>query len=576
MTTGLDPITRTALSSPLFSNEVDSSSYASLSTAVTAIGATVTTLKISTSLFPNGATLTVPATLKLEFVGQGSLTITTGQTVTIVSDGSLWPRRKIFFNALASQGTVSFAGNVALFEFYAAWWGVVGDNSTDCTAILQRITDQLAVDNINFDLILPPGTVVLAGALQDTSLSNAQWVLPKRLSSNQLGIRIRGSGPITSLTGNAGSYGTVLKSTMSSGSGNVIGVKTSSGIGETYLSLWMENLTVQTVVNPTYSVLDLRYCKRVFMDSVKIWQGESGNFTEPTTSTSYALKTPANFVVSDTNFKNLVITGFYNGIECNELADIDAASVGPCVNAFVFPDASHIVSMGRVVAVWPLHTLVFTGVSTVKIEQLDIERSGEVGKWYSTNIDDFSEAAAGNAHGEVGWHLIIPIGVVSVTGFAIAGTAGTAAKNLRLYPIYSSSSRGLIYNYVEPLTGFAAGDHAIFEINRKESTSDETKLGTLLIGAQQTGTTGSLGLIAFVNSSLGAGERRNAQISVGNAGATNSGIMNFSTAIAGAMGSRMTIEKDVMTVKGPLALSEGSAITAANTIAFTHAVHVVN
>lgn len=113
--------------------EVDAS-YASLSAAVTAIGATVTTLKISTPNFPNGSTTTVPATLTLEFIGNGSLLMDTGETVTILSDGSDWPIKKLFYNATAGQGTISFAGNASIPAYYAEWFGALGDNLTASAA----------------------------------------------------------------------------------------------------------------------------------------------------------------------------------------------------------------------------------------------------------------------------------------------------------------------------------------------------------------------------------------------------------------------------------------------------------
>lgn len=105
----------------LLGEDLDSN-YASLSAAVTAIGASVTTLRISTANFPNGSTTTVPATLTLEFVGNGSILMDTGETVTILSDSAKWPVRQIFFNALASQGTVSIT-SYEVQEVYPEWWG---------------------------------------------------------------------------------------------------------------------------------------------------------------------------------------------------------------------------------------------------------------------------------------------------------------------------------------------------------------------------------------------------------------------------------------------------------------------
>lgn len=104
---------------PSLPGEFASFRYASLSAAVTAIGATVGTLRISTPSFSNGSTTTVPATLKLEPVGNGSILMDTGETVTIVSDNKDWPVRQLFFNALpgiAQLETATVVGGVSQVE----------------------------------------------------------------------------------------------------------------------------------------------------------------------------------------------------------------------------------------------------------------------------------------------------------------------------------------------------------------------------------------------------------------------------------------------------------------------------
>lgn len=110
---------------------VSDTTYASLSAAVTAIGSMPTTLNITTAAFPNGGNVSVPATLELRPVGAGTITITTGQTVTVLSSPSRWPTRKLFLNALSGQGSVSFAGNNTLIEMNPIWWGAAYDDTTD-------------------------------------------------------------------------------------------------------------------------------------------------------------------------------------------------------------------------------------------------------------------------------------------------------------------------------------------------------------------------------------------------------------------------------------------------------------
>jgi hypothetical protein len=158
---GLTPLTRTDIS--ILAGEYLESNYATLSAAVTAIGATVGTLRISTPNFPNGSTTTVPATLTLEFVGNGSILMDTGETVTIQSDGNRWPIRKIFNNALASQGTISFTDNFLLQDAYSEWWGADGIGVADASPAINAAIQ--AVPSRSQITIRLPGTYLLNSTL---------------------------------------------------------------------------------------------------------------------------------------------------------------------------------------------------------------------------------------------------------------------------------------------------------------------------------------------------------------------------------------------------------------------------
>lgn len=106
--------------------------YASLASAVAAIGSTPGTLVID-SIKAVSADLTIPKTLILRFTNAGGIQPANTKIVTILSDGSGWPVRQIFFNSTAGQGIIRFTGNVSTTHINTNWWGSLGDGTTDCT-----------------------------------------------------------------------------------------------------------------------------------------------------------------------------------------------------------------------------------------------------------------------------------------------------------------------------------------------------------------------------------------------------------------------------------------------------------
>lgn len=99
---------------------LDSANYASLSAAITSIGATVVTLSI-TNAFPSGATCTAPSTLRLRFLQGGSIVLGSGHIVSIVNVDENWPIQQIF----SGTGTVKFTPTTSQLmpTVQGEWWG---------------------------------------------------------------------------------------------------------------------------------------------------------------------------------------------------------------------------------------------------------------------------------------------------------------------------------------------------------------------------------------------------------------------------------------------------------------------
>lgn len=112
------------------------SDTAAFTTAISNIGAFNGTIAIPYSSTPCTVNdLTVPKNVALDFYGGAGISVNTGQTLTILGPVNA-PPVKIFYNATAGQGTVSFGttsptdanSTCVQKEFYVEWWGAVGDN----------------------------------------------------------------------------------------------------------------------------------------------------------------------------------------------------------------------------------------------------------------------------------------------------------------------------------------------------------------------------------------------------------------------------------------------------------------
>lgn len=165
--------------------ETPAEAYASLLAAVTDIGATPTTLVISTANFPSGGSCTVPATTTLEFRGAGTLLRGTGHAINIKSNGKQWPIQKLFYGL----GTTNFNDNYNIADLYPEWWGAVADDSTDSYAAIQAA--ETALESIGTITGRGRGTLHFDGGIYLTSAA----IIPLEVK----GICWRGAGKINTV-----------------------------------------------------------------------------------------------------------------------------------------------------------------------------------------------------------------------------------------------------------------------------------------------------------------------------------------------------------------------------------------
>lgn len=395
---GLDPLTRVSADVPAFT--VYTSKYASLNlaiTAITALGGGAVVIDQST---PVTADVATTHSIALHFQGQGELT--GAFTLTIVGPLSALDSQ-IFDSAL----TVRFAGNRTFLVLRPEWWGAVGDDSTDCAPSIQAAIVALDASGVDGTIQFGAGIFRIAGALQDTGNSNAQIVLPKKVTELTLmTLRIRGAAPAKTIAVGVG--GTILKSTLASGTGNVIGVKTTftfaSVTGFTYLSLHIEDVTVQTVDNPTNTAIDLSYIPNLVLHNVKLLASSDAAITEPTTATSYGLKTPLNNVPDVVILDNVQITGFYNGMRWGELVHARDLVINFTKNAIEVGEGIHPSTAGKIVLTENLNEFVFTGgTSYLNAEQVSIEQA--LSPAWVVGGTMFSDAS-NLGRGIINWHEV--------------------------------------------------------------------------------------------------------------------------------------------------------------------------
>ena len=117
----------------------DLSLYADLATAISTIGATPTTLQIS-SVSAVSANAIVPKTLILDFVDAGRLDPDSGITITINSNTGRWEQRQVF----GGVGAILIGGEAGVV--FAEWWGI--DGTADDVQIQQAIDSIAAVGGV--------------------------------------------------------------------------------------------------------------------------------------------------------------------------------------------------------------------------------------------------------------------------------------------------------------------------------------------------------------------------------------------------------------------------------------------
>lgn len=482
----------------------------------------------------------------------------------------------------------------------AGWYnarrhGLAGDGVTDDTIALQDLIDTIEASGRDGTIFFPAGIYIIGGALQDVARSNSQIVLPKIPKSQSMRtIRFLGESPAAQAWPT--NTGSVLRSTLAAGNGAMIGVRANWGSGTstyieeaqnnmTFLTFVRENLTFETVANPTISAVDDRFIHRPVIRHCRIAaQGVTtgpGAITpdlfaiEPTAPTSYGLLTPIDGIPSIAIYEDLTIEGFYNAIRWNELVSANNITIGACKIGLEVRGGSHIsvaqkllfVSTGvlmKAVGRDPLFTnLGAPNENHLDIQQFDYENNSGLIPWANTtaHVDDPNNYL----HGDMKW---------SSTVFPFVANG---AANFRMH---QSNKAWHTYRPFTNIVGvdLDASNHAVDETRRGIATNTNTHVAWKVMTTLQSGLNNLVGILAYVNGAIaGNVDKRLAQIAGRTDGATDHGALEFYTMSGGVLNLRSWIDRlGNFNIPGLAPRGVGPSIASANVIAPTFPVHTVS
>lgn len=266
-------------------------------------------------------------------------------------------------------------------------YGAVGDDATDNSAAFSACLNAVITAG-GGRMFLPDG--IYRGNILIPGIPS--WMT----------VEIIGESEPTSIFGTIGSFpyqrsGTILKSLAKSGPA-VISVSSSPNplyLGFSGVNVIIKNLEVRTYDNPGIGGIDLEHAVQCKIENVFINTGKYNVQASKPTKGTNGLITPAINNGALTVLRNMVVTGYYNGILVNEHTDGDNIVVASNINGLNFVKAHHSSRFARLGTYRNTHHITVSGSHAFSIEQMNTEQPGQgqtnVRNQWQTLVSDIND-----------------------------------------------------------------------------------------------------------------------------------------------------------------------------------------
>lgn len=305
-------------------------------------------------------------------------------------------------------------------RFNVLAYGAIDDSTTDCTRAIQAaINDCFAAGG---GVVFFPKTLTGVYLISDTlrtwfnglPTDSAQLIIPHTTYegiAKQPMVKLMGeSMPSPYNDWSTGAVrptsGIVLKSTRTSTGGSIIGSPYATSLwgNWNYTFFQMENISLMvnsieagvdvaakmTALNASHiSMIDIQRCSFVTSSALD-------SSVQPLSNT-YGIKMPPNLNFNNTTVRNVIIQGFYTGMNPTEHLNGDDISISGCYIALRLPTATHISYITKLKTWWNKFSIYVEGDADMTITQWDTETlpSSVAVKWYNDSLEFYEPTATG-------------------------------------------------------------------------------------------------------------------------------------------------------------------------------------